>query len=92
MTLAEAMVRAANLFASMTAQKAHDGDFSLWEIDQALGELNVLRDALECAKAQFEAACEDAGGKDYYGDQRQRVRFGGGGTYDRRGDPQKCNT
>ena len=80
MTLAEAMVRAATMFCCLTQDKADDEDFSLWEIDQALGELNALQDALECAKAQFEAACEDAGGADArIQDGRVQCDHGGSG-------------
>ena len=64
MTLAKTMARAAKRFAALTARKAADGDFSLQDIDQAIKELNALQDALEFAKAQIEAACEDAGGAD----------------------------
>ena len=60
MTLAEAMVRAAALFCCLTQDKAADGDFSLWEIDQAIGEVDDLKAALECAKSQFEEALEVA--------------------------------
>jgi hypothetical protein len=76
------MVRAATMFCCLTQDKAADEDFSLWEIDQAIGELNALQDALECAKAQFEAACEDAGGEDYRGDKSERVRFNRSGSTD----------
>jgi hypothetical protein len=62
--LAETMSRAAFMFAALVDSKAADCDLSLWEIDQLLGELAVIQNALECAKAQFEAACEDAGGAD----------------------------
>ena len=60
MTLAEAMVRAATTFCCLMQGKAADEDFSLWEIDQALGELGELQAALECAKAQMEEALEVA--------------------------------
>ncbi len=85
MTLAETMVRAATLFCCLTQDKAADEDFTLWEIDQALGELSELQAALECAKAQIEAACEDAGGKDG-ADQRDRVRCSRSGLDGRRSD------
>ena len=80
MTLAEAMVRAATMFLCLTQDKAADGDFSPWEIDQAIGEVDDLKAALECAKAQFEAACEDAGGADArIQDGRVQCDHGGSG-------------
>ena len=92
MTLAKTMARAAKRFAALTARKAADGDFSLQDIDQAIKELNDLQDALECAKAQIEAACEDAGGEDYRGDQSKRVRWYRRGANDRGSSSKKCGS
>lgn len=55
-SLAGCIERAILLLSALTHEKAKDGDFSLWEIDQMLGEIGAIQDALECAKAQIEEA------------------------------------
>lgn len=81
MTLSKIMTRAARRFSALTERKAADGDFSLRDIDQAIKELNALQDALEFARAQFESACEDAGGADArIPDNRIQCDNGGSGV------------
>lgn len=61
---AGAILRASGLFNGFTAQKAKDGDITIAECDQIIGELEDIKAAVETYKAKLEAAYEDAGGAD----------------------------